>query len=102
MFHITANGRRTGNFIPAIRLGDELVTDQARKVEIFTESFQQLIGNIHARDHGLDLDALELPRHDLSSLENIITEEEVWKVVKELPADRVPGPEGFIGASSVT
>jgi hypothetical protein len=75
-----------------------MVTDQARKVEIFTESFQQLIGNIHASDHGLDLDALELPRHDLSSLENIITEDEVWKVVTDLPADRAPRPDGFIGA----
>lgn len=98
LFHITANGRRTRNFIPAIRSGNELVMHQAKKVEIFTEAFLQLIGNIHAREHGLDLDALELPRHDLSSLEDMITEEEVWKVIKELPADRAPGTDGFIGA----
>jgi hypothetical protein len=33
----------------------------------------------------------------LSDLEGIFTEEEVWAVIKELPQDRAPGPDGFIG-----
>jgi hypothetical protein len=97
LFHIVANGRRTRNFIPAVRHGNETITDQARKVEVFTESFRNLIGKLHAREHSLDLQALQLPTHDLNDLEALITEEEVWSVIKELPSDRAPGPDGFIG-----
>ena len=35
---------------------------------------------------------------DVSQLEEIFTEEEVWKVIKDIPPDRAPGPDGFIGA----
>jgi hypothetical protein len=34
--HAVANGRRTKNFIPVIKFGDELITDQARKEEVFS------------------------------------------------------------------
>jgi mannosylglycoprotein endo-beta-mannosidase len=35
LFHAVANGRRTKNFIAALRNGDEIVTDQARKEGVF-------------------------------------------------------------------
>ena len=28
----------------------------------------------------------------------MFTEEEVWNTIRELPPDRAPGPDGFIGA----
>jgi hypothetical protein len=34
----------------------------------------------------------------LEDLEAIFTEEEVWQVIKDMPADRAPGPDDFIGA----
>ncbi|KAM0919247.1 hypothetical protein ACQ4PT_008360 [Festuca glaucescens] len=34
---------------------------------------------------------------NLDSLEGLFSEEEVWGVVKELPQDRAPGPDGFTG-----
>jgi hypothetical protein len=34
----------------------------------------------------------------LEDLGAIFTEEEVWSIIKELPADRAPGLDGFIGA----
>jgi hypothetical protein len=69
-----ANGRRTKNFIPAVRIGDEVITDQDRKVEAFSSAFQDILGVIQNREHGINLEELNLPRHDLSELELFFTE----------------------------
>lgn len=55
------------------------------------------MGSAHQRGHTLDLQFLGLEELDLSGLEAIFTEEEVWNVIKEIPPDRAPGPDGFIG-----
>ena len=98
LFHAVANGRRQRSFIPAIRHNGELVTNQQKKEEIFFETYNSLLGRIENRQETLDLEELGLRGLDLSDLCDIFTEEEVWQVIKELPADRAPGPDGFIGA----
>lgn len=40
---------------------------------------------------------LGVPTTDLSSLDSSISEEEIARVVKELPPDKAPGPDGFTG-----
>ena len=55
------------------------------------------MGKYQARDFTLDLDYLEMEAVDLHDLDAIFMEEEIWNVFKDLPADRVPGPDGFIG-----
>ncbi|KAK1663359.1 hypothetical protein QYE76_051518 [Lolium multiflorum] len=66
-------------------------------MEAFTESYQELLGRVLNREHGMDLDELNLPTHNLNELEALFSEEEVWQVVKELSLDRAPGPDGFFG-----
>jgi hypothetical protein len=73
LFHAVANGRRTNNFIPAIHLEGEIVTGQGRKVEAFTEAFQQLLGSIQNREHTLNLHELNRTTHNLQSLEVMFT-----------------------------
>jgi mannosylglycoprotein endo-beta-mannosidase len=46
LFHAVANGRRTKNFIAAVKVGEEMVTAQERKNEVFTEAYERLIGSI--------------------------------------------------------
>lgn len=55
LFQAVANGRRSKNFIPKIRHGSEIVTDQGRIEEVFSEVYENLLGTAQARDHSLDL-----------------------------------------------
>ena len=92
------NGRRSKNFIAHVRHNGVIYTDQDRKEEIFTEAYEGLLGRAQARESGLNLDFLGIPAADLQDLEQMFTEKEVWSTIKELPTDRAPGPDGFIGA----
>lgn len=78
LFQAVANGRRTKNFIAHIKLGDTIITDQESKVEAFTEAYERLLGTAQAREHTLNMQYLGIETKDLQSLEEMITEEEVW------------------------
>lgn len=97
LFQAVANGRRSKNFIPKIRKGSEIVTDQGWIEKVFAEVYTNLLGTAQAREHSLDLQYLGISHHDLSDLEEIFTMEEVWDVIKEIPPDCAPVPDGFIG-----
>ena len=97
LFHAITNRRRTKNFIPALKHGEDIIMDHSRKEEVFFDMYNNLPGSIQIREHSLDLDTLGLPTHDLRELGNMISEDEVFAVIKEMPADRAPGPDGFIG-----
>jgi hypothetical protein len=77
LFHAVANGRRVKNYISAVRIGDEIITDQERKVEAFTEAFSHLLGKIEVREAGLNLQELDIKTADLAELDNMFTEEEI-------------------------
>ncbi|XP_073363176.1 uncharacterized protein [Aegilops tauschii subsp. strangulata] len=98
LFQAMANGRRTKNFIAHVKLGDAIITDQERKVEVFTEAYERLLGTAQARENTLNLQYLGIEAKDLHCLEEMITEEEVWQVIKEMAPDRAPGPDECIGA----
>jgi hypothetical protein len=100
LFHSVANGRRLRNFIPAIRHEEELITEEERKQEIFFEAYEELLGKIHNREHTINLEELGMSgaEVELSDLDDIFSEDEVWGIIKDLPPDRAPGPDGFVGA----
>ncbi|XP_073363058.1 uncharacterized protein [Aegilops tauschii subsp. strangulata] len=85
LFQAFANGRRAKNFIMHIKREGVTITDQEQKEEAFFQAYERIIGQDMATEHTLDLQFLQVQSHDLRELENIITEEEVWEVIKELP-----------------
>jgi hypothetical protein len=49
------------------------------------------------REFTLNLQAFHRPAIDLSDLEQVVSEEEVWATIKSLPSDKAPGPDGYTG-----
>jgi hypothetical protein len=54
-------------------VGDQLITDQEGKVSAFLEAYSELLGTIHTRDHGINLEALEIQALDLQELETLFS-----------------------------
>ena len=77
--------------------GNAVSVDQARKVHEFWTHFNALLGTYKPRKTSINLDHLEFPPVDLSTLDNIITEEEVKAVILEMHPEKAPGPDGFTG-----
>jgi len=69
----------------------------AEKEGIIFQYFSEIIGSKRARLHTMDWERLELPRLDEPLLDRPFTEEEIKNVIKELPAEKAPGPDGFTG-----
>ena len=45
----------------------------------------------------MNLHAFHRPGVDFSELDAIITEEEVWNIIKSMPSDKAPGLDGLTG-----
>lgn len=61
------------------------------------QHYRDHFGRPVSRDLTLNWELLGLQCHDLSSLEDRFTEEEVLAVVTDIAGDKAPGPDGFIG-----
>ena len=64
----------------------------------FYDTYKGLLGTVQNRDYTLNLENVGIPSLELQELEAVFTEEEVWAVIREMPPDRAPGPDGFMGA----
>jgi hypothetical protein len=97
-FHLHAKYRKGKNFIGNLLSDDGLIKSRHEdKEETLSDFFRNLLGCSSDRVHTIDLDHLQIPTHDLSSLDSPFTEDEVWKTVLSLPSNKAPGPYGFIG-----
>lgn len=96
-FHLQACHRERKNRIESLWVdGSELVRDD-HMVQALYEYYSSILGSLFERSRRVHLEAIGLPTLDLSDLEAIFTEEEVRAVVLELPNDKAPRPDGFMG-----
>jgi hypothetical protein len=53
--------------------------------------FNSILGDFKARTHGLNFGALALPVLPPIFIEHCFSEEEVWAVIRDMPADKALG-----------
>ncbi|WVZ83395.1 hypothetical protein U9M48_030553 [Paspalum notatum var. saurae] len=97
-FHVLARGKKKRIFIPQLDIDGAHLTDHEAMEQAFFAHFKSVFGTSVHRPHGLNLSELGYEATDLSSLDEPFTEEEVWAAINNMPNDRAPGPDGFIGA----
>jgi hypothetical protein len=54
--------------------------------------FEGQLGSSVIRHHSLDLDFLDTHSEDLSELEMVFTEDEIWELIRRLPVGKAPEP----------
>ena len=75
-----------------------IVEDHAGKEALIFNTFKQRLGSASHHDMKFNLDRIIKKVDGLDELTVPFTTEEIDNVIKLMPADRAPGPDGFNGA----
>ena len=79
----------------------EITTDNTEIQRILGDYYQQLyankMDNLEEMEKFLEKYNLQLNREEIESLNRPITNTEIETVIRNLPANKIPGPDGFTG-----
>jgi hypothetical protein len=96
-FHLMVNARKKKNHIVSLQTKNGLATSQRDKHSAIHDHFIQHINTYAPRQCKLNFSALGWQQRAQQHLDNSATEEELYRVIKGAPAEKAPGPDGFIG-----
>jgi hypothetical protein len=97
-FHTAATERFRINTITSLNLEDgRVATSHLEKATLLWEEFRKQLGDSIQTEMHFNLGNL-VEHHDLQQLDQQITHEEIDEIVKHLPSDKAPGPDGSNGA----
>jgi hypothetical protein len=94
-FHVQANAWRRCKFIRSLEHDEQILVSEDRKVTAVFDYFDTIMGTPPARDCSIAFAHLDLPQLQLNHLCDRFTNQEVWTVIRALPPDKAPGPDGF-------
>jgi hypothetical protein len=94
-FHAHANACRQKNFIHSVTHEGNVLVSEESKAQAFFSFYDKLLGTSTSCSCNINLDVLDLPRLSLASLGEHFTEEEIWVVIRVMPADKAPGLDGY-------
>lgn len=96
-FHTVATERFRRNSIASLKTEDTVVTDHVGKAALLYHSYKQRLDQSNPPNMLFDLPTIIKRIEGLEELTVPFTREEIDAVVKEMPSDRAPGPDGFNG-----
>ena len=100
-FSQTYQEKKEKNQINKIRNEKEITTDNVEIQRIIRDCYEQLYGNKMDNLEEIDrfLEKFNLPKLNQEEIEimNLITSTEMKAVIKNLPKNKSPGPDGFTG-----
>jgi hypothetical protein len=96
-FHHQARFRKKKNFIAKLHTETSMAITQEEKQAAVLKFYEKALGTAESRPLTLNLSEIGMQQHDLASVDNPFTEEGLWAAVKDLPLDKAPGLDGFIG-----
>jgi hypothetical protein len=100
-FHRIATRSFRSNYIAQIRTEDDrIVCDHDEKASIIWHTFKDRVGQTNDPAMLFNLFEIVHPNADIdfSALEAPFTRDEIDAIVKNMPTDKSPGPDGFNGA----
>jgi hypothetical protein len=95
LFHLRANSRRRKNFIASLTVQTRTLTSHHDKATQLFNHYSSVLGTCKDRSAALNWDQLQIQQHDLSQLDEPITEEEIRAAIFEAPPEKAPGPDGY-------
>jgi hypothetical protein len=93
-FHLQACHRSRKNTIAQLMHHRVPIVDEKLKVEAIFSHFDQIMGAVVEQTNGVDMDCIRLTRGQVPAIDRCFLEE-VWNIIKSLPLDKAPGPDGF-------
>jgi hypothetical protein len=97
-FHAMVNQRFRRNTISNLKLDNgDIVSDHEHMAGVIYQKYRDRMGQSRGINMGFDLANLLHPVAGLDHLTRPFTKEEMDLIVKHMPADKAPGPDGFNG-----
>jgi hypothetical protein len=97
LFHAHARHRKRKKIIARLVDDNRVLTKHEDKAALVGGFYSDLLGCSLDRDRSINLQELDISRHDLSGLDALISEKEVWETIKQLPSNKALGPNDFTG-----
>lgn len=93
-----ATERYRSNYVSSITTENgDVISDHATMAGLFLQEFKQRMGCSKEIQMGFDLSSIIKKVDGLDELTMPFSEEEINLVIKQMPPDRAPGPDGFTG-----